>query len=77
MLVPAMPVVKWLGAETMENEDNEGKVHPSGYNVDELRLLFSRMTREPPGRMDRAGRFIGVIASKFVRRKPRKKKSAA
>jgi hypothetical protein len=57
----------------MENEDNEGKVHSSGYNVDELRLLFSCMKREPPGRMDRAGRFIAVIASKFVRHKPRKK----
>jgi hypothetical protein len=61
----------------MENEDNERKVHSSDYNVDELRLLFSRMKREPPGRIDRAGRFIGVIASKFVRHKPRKKKSAA
>jgi hypothetical protein len=61
----------------MENEDNEGKVHSSGYNVDELRLLFSCMKREPPGRMDRAGRFIAVIATKFVRHKPRKKKSAA
>jgi hypothetical protein len=60
----------------MENEDdNEGKIHPSGYNVDELRLLFSRIKREPPGRMDRMGRFIGVIASKIVRSKPRRTKS--
>jgi hypothetical protein len=61
----------------MENEDHEEKVHPSGYNVDELRLLFSRIKREPSGKMDRAGRFIGVIASKFVRNRPRKKKPAA
>ena len=63
--------------ENEDNEDNEEKVHPSGYNVDELRLLFSRIKREPSRRMDRAGRFIGVITSKFVRNKPRKKESAA
>jgi hypothetical protein len=61
----------------MENEENEGKVHPSGQNIDELRLLFSRIRREPPRRMDRIGRFIGVIASKIVRNKPRKEKPAA
>jgi hypothetical protein len=49
----------------MENEDNEIKVDPSGQNIDELRLLFSRIRREPPRRMDRIGRFIGVIASKM------------
>jgi hypothetical protein len=61
----------------MENEDNEGKVHPSCHNVDELRLLFSRIRQEPPRKMDRVGRFIGVIASKIVRHKPRKEKPAA
>ena len=61
----------------MENEQNEGKIHPSGPNIEELRLLFSRIRREPPGRLDNLGRFVGLIASKFVRNKPRKEKSTA
>src|ERR1700730_14599293 len=68
---------KWRGASTMENEEKEPKVHPSGQNIDELRLLFSRIRREPPRRMDRIGRFIGAIAGKIVRNKPRKEKPAA
>jgi hypothetical protein len=64
-------------SSTMGNEENEAKVHPSGQSIDELRLLFSRISREPPRRMDRIGRFIGVIASKIVRNKPRKEKPAA
>jgi hypothetical protein len=61
----------------MESKENEVQVHPDGQNIDELRLLFSRIRREPPCRMDRIGRFIGVIASKIVRTKPRKEKPSA
>jgi hypothetical protein len=61
----------------MENEKNEGKIHSSGPNIEELRLLFSRIRRWTPGRLDGLGRFVGVIASKFARNKPRKEKSAA
>jgi hypothetical protein len=45
--------------------------------IEKLRVLFSRIEREPPGRMDRIGRLVRLIASKFVRNKPRKEKSAA
>ena len=61
----------------MENETNERKSHPSGPNIEELRLLFSRVRREPPGRLDGLGRFVGLLASKFVRNKARKEKSMA
>jgi hypothetical protein len=60
----------------MENEENSGKDQSSGQSIEELRLIFGRLPHRPLGRMERLGRFIGLVAGKIAARKSRPEKRA-
>jgi hypothetical protein len=43
-----------------------------GQSLDELRLIFSRVHSKPLGKMERVGRFVGLVAGKIA---PSRKRS--
>jgi hypothetical protein len=58
----------------MEIEDKDDARNSSGQGIDEIRLVFGRLKREPLSKMERIGRFIGLVAGKIRQRKPRVKR---